>query len=280
MCNFCAYVGASGYAKEIACRKFQPAGPHTSIDNLFGIAPLLGPSNFFSVCAWKTIMNCSNSDMCSTRRSWEYVAPTNGSYKMRKKFSLKDDKVYSHVCCGLLACIVILIFVTILNDNRCKLLLHKTKKLGTSAKSSNNASNDSNIIEATSTDESADEDVSDEKKKQAADMLKDVVSNNKAVIVIFYAHWCSHCFQAMPIIKAAAKNATIPYVLVNSGKIESHVMMPSEYNVTHFPYICKVTNNKIIRFEESLSEQKMRELELKQDADKPPEPSDKGNVHE
>ena len=158
-------------------------------------------------------------------RTWDYVP---ASRPMHTKSS-DTNKLYACVCCALVACIVILIFVSMFNDNRCSSMMRASD--GVSARAASTVEKGDPAVEVCSGTKGSKED----KDKNEHELAKTLDKHRKAFIM-FYAPWCGHCVNAKPNFDAASLESELPFLKVNCDLMHPHVIQNELFNVQYFPY--------------------------------------------
>ena len=86
------------------------------------------------------------------------------------------------------------------------------------------------------------EEIEDAEKKKNDEKVKEYLAQNPNHVMFIFAPWCGHCKTAMPEFCAARKETSTPLAIVNSNMV-SRDLLSTEFNVTHFPFIIKKTEN-------------------------------------
>ena len=72
---------------------------------------------------------------------------------------------------------------------------------------------------------------------------------------MFWAPWCPHCHNAMrPFAVASQKCPNTKFLMVNVDAVEKDKLFKGENSIvplTHYPFICKMENGKMVKVLES-----------------------------
>ena len=160
----------------------------------------------------------------SMDRTWDYVP---ASTPLTTK-PADTNKLYACVCCALVACIVILILVSMFNDNRCGSIIRSSD--GVSARVTSNQDAEPAIEVCSGSKESVED--KDRNEKEFARLLE----KYRKVLIMFHAPWCGHCANAKPNFDAASLKSKLPFLKVNCDLMHPHVIQNELFDVQYFPY--------------------------------------------
>lgn len=75
--------------------------------------------------------------------------------------------------------------------------------------------------------------------------LEQVLSENSAVVLDFYAQWCGPCKQLLPIVeKVSQEQKDVVYCKIN---VDSNSELASEYNVRSIPALKYIKNGEVVK---------------------------------
>ena len=82
-------------------------------------------------------------------------------------------------------------------------------------------------------------------KISAEDFSKEVLEENKTVLVDFYADWCGPCKMIAPVIEAVAKEIEhTKFVKINVDEAQEIAM---EYNIMSIPTLLVIKEGKEVK---------------------------------
>jgi thiol-disulfide isomerase/thioredoxin len=91
-------------------------------------------------------------------------------------------------------------------------------------------------------------------KKVLSEKVIKVVKNTSKLIVMFWAPWCPHCHTAMrPFVLASQMCPQTKFLMVNAEAVDKEKLFKGKDSIvplTHFPFICRMENGKMVKVHE------------------------------
>lgn len=76
------------------------------------------------------------------------------------------------------------------------------------------------------------------------EQLEQILNENSAVVLDFYAEWCGPCKQLLPIIeKVSEEQQNIVFCKIN---VDNNMELANEYNVRSIPTLKYIKNKEIL----------------------------------
>ena len=92
-------------------------------------------------------------------------------------------------------------------------------------------------------------------KKVLTEKVTKVVKSTGKLIVMFWAPWCPHCHSAMrPFVLASKMCPNTKFLMVNAEAVDKETMFKGNnpiVSLSHFPFICRMENGKMVKLHES-----------------------------
>lgn len=92
-------------------------------------------------------------------------------------------------------------------------------------------------------------------KKSLSEKVKNVVKNTNKIVIMFWAPWCPHCHSAMrQFVLASQMCPKTKFLMVNAEAVDKDKLFKGENSLvplTHFPFICRMENGKMVKLHNS-----------------------------
>lgn len=76
------------------------------------------------------------------------------------------------------------------------------------------------------------------------EQLEKIINDNSAVVLDFYADWCSPCKQLLPILeKASEKQNNVVFCKIN---VDDNTELANEYNIRSIPSLKYIKNKEVV----------------------------------
>ena len=104
-------------------------------------------------------------------------------------------------------------------------------------------------------DDDATANQTEDDKKVLTEKVTKMVKSNSKLVVMFWAPWCPHCHSAMrPFVLASQMRPNTKFLMVNAEAVDKEKLFKGDNPIvplSHFPFICRMENGKMVKLHES-----------------------------